>query len=377
MKIPFNKPYLSGKELDYIHNAIKDGHISGNGKYTKYCQSFFEEKWGYKKCLLTTSCTDALEMTAMLLDIRPGDEVIVPSYTFVSSALPFARLGAKIVFADSESVNPNMDAEKLESLITKLTKVIVVVHYAGVACNMDKIMSLASNHNLIIVEDAAQAIDSYYKGKPLGSIGHFGCFSFHETKNIQCGEGGMLALNDEQFIKRAEIIWEKGTDRAKFFRGEINKYGWVDIGSSFLPSDLLAAYLFAQLEKLDDIQNNRMTKWNRYYEQLKVLEVARHINLPKIDDFATNNAHMFYIICKNLTERTNLINHLHEKDILAVFHYQCLHKSTFMKNYSKKKPPELPVAEHYEKTLLRLPLYFELTDNEINYITQNILNFYG
>lgn len=264
MNIPFNKPYLTGREAHYMYQAVMKGKLSGNGEFTKRCQSFFEERYGFKKCLLTTSCTDALEMAAILCDIQPGDEVIVPSYTFVSSALAFVREGAKIVFADSMERNPNIDAEKIEALITPKTKVIVPVHYAGVACDMDKIMEIANKYNLIVVEDAAQAIDSYYKGRPLGSIGHLSAFSFHETKNIIAGEGGMLAINDERFIRRAEIIWEKGTNRAEFFRGEVNKYGWVDTGSSFLPSEVVAAFLWAQLEELDNIQNRRKLLWNRY-----------------------------------------------------------------------------------------------------------------
>ena len=263
MNIPFNKPYLTGREAHYMYQAVMKGKLSGNGEFTKRCQSFFEERYGFKKCLLTTSCTDALEMAAILCDIQPGDEVIVPSYTFVSSALAFVREGAKIVFADSMQRNPNIDAEKIEALITPKTKVIVPVHYAGVACDMDKIMQIANKYNLIVVEDAAQAIDSYYKERPLGSIGHLSAFSFHETKNIIAGEGGMLAINDERFIRRAEIIWEKGTNRAEFFRGEVNKYGWVDTGSSFLPSEVVAAFLWAQLEELDNIQNRRKLLWNK------------------------------------------------------------------------------------------------------------------
>ena len=241
--IPFNKPYLTGNETKYIEEAVRSGKISGNGIFTKRCQDYFEQRYGFKKCLLTTSCTDALEMAAILCNIQPGDEVIVPSYTFVSSALAFVRVGATIVFADSMADNPNIDANKLEDLITAKTKVIVPVHYAGVACDMDAIMEIANKHSIWVVEDAAQAVDSYYKGKPLGSIGHLSAFSFHETKNIIAGEGGMLAINDERFIHRAEIIWEKGTNRAEFFRGEVNKYGWVDTGSSFLPSEVIAAFL--------------------------------------------------------------------------------------------------------------------------------------
>jgi len=255
--IPFNKPYLTGKELEYIGDAVSRGKISGNGHYTKKCHEFFQERYGFKKCLLTTSCTDALEMAAILCDIQQGDEVIVPSYTFVSSANAFVLRGAKIVFADSRNDTPGIDESKIEALITPRTKVIVPVHYAGFACDMDIIMDIANRYSLLVVEDAAHGIDSFYKGRPLGSIGHLGCFSFHETKNIQCGEGGMLIINDEKFVKRAEIIWEKGTNRSAFWRGEIDKYGWVDIGSSFLPSEICAAFLFAQLENMDDIQLKR------------------------------------------------------------------------------------------------------------------------
>ncbi len=255
--IPFNKPYLTGQETNYINQAVESGKISGNGIFTKKCQSFFEDKYGFKKCLLTTSCTDALEMAAILSNIKEGDEIIIPSYTFVSTALAFIRQGAKIVFIDSEADTPNIDVSQIESLITAKTKAIVPVHYAGVACDMDSIMDLANKYNLLVIEDAAQAIDSFYKGKPLGSIGHMAAFSFHETKNIISGEGGLLVINDERFIDRAEIIWEKGTNRASFFRGEINKYGWVDTGSSFLPSEIIAAFLWAQLENLDLIQIRR------------------------------------------------------------------------------------------------------------------------
>ena len=271
MNIPFNKPHLTGKEAHYMYQAVAEGKLSGNGVFTKRCQHFFEERYGFKRCLLTTSCTDALEMAAILCDIQPGDEVIVPSYTFVSTALAFVRAGAKIMFADSMQSNPNIDAEKIESLITPRTKAIVPVHYAGVACDMDRIMEIANKHNILVVEDAAQAIDSYYKGRPLGSIGHLSAFSFHETKNIIAGEGGMLCINDERFIRRAEIIWEKGTNRAEFFRGEVNKYGWVDTGSSFLPSEVIAAFLWAQFENLYEIQSRRKHLWELYYTHLSPL----------------------------------------------------------------------------------------------------------
>lgn len=368
--IPFNKPYLTGREIEYIKEAVNSGKISGNGMFTQKCQKFFEARCGFKKVLLTTSCTDALEMCAMLVDIQPDDEVIIPSYTFVSTALAFVRQGAKIIFADSREDHPGIDEDKIEKLITPRTKAIVPVHYAGVACDMDKIMLLASKYNLLVIEDAAQAIDSYYKGKPLGSIGHLAAFSFHETKNINSGEGGMLVINDERYIKRAEIIWEKGTNRAEFFRGEINKYGWVDVGSSFLPSEIIAAYLWAQLENLEDIQQKRKKIWNLYYEQLKDWSQNNGIRMPFIPDYATNNGHMFYLICNNLVERTLLLTKLKEKNILSVFHYLSLHKSPF---YSKQYTgSELLNSDLYTDCLLRLPFYFELSDDLVKTITQSI-----
>jgi len=371
---PFNKPYLAGNEIEYIRDAIEGGHISGNGKYTKICQSFLSKRYGFKKCLLTTSCTDALEMAALLLDIKVGDEVIMPSYTFVSTALAFVRQGAKIVFVDSRSDHPGMDEKQIEKLITSKTKAIVVVHYAGVACDMDVIMEVAKKHKLFVVEDAAQAIDSFYKGRPLGSIGHLAAFSFHETKNIQCGEGGLLVINDKSFEKRSEVIWEKGTNRAAFFRGEIDKYGWVDIGSSFLPSDINAAFLFAQLENLDKIQKKRKEIWNRYYNGLKIAEDKGFIKLPFIPSFATNNGHMFYIICASLEERSQLIQHLKKEKFYSVFHYQSLHKSAFIKSQSEMV--ELKNSDNYTEKLLRLPLYFELSLKTIASITFLIKTFY-
>lgn len=373
MKIPFNKPHFTGKEAEYIYEAISKGKLSGNGDFSKRCQSYFENRYGFKKCLLTTSCTDALEMAAILCDIKPGDEVIIPSYTFVSSALAFVREGAKIVFADSMDNNPNIDANKIESLITSKTKVIVPVHYAGVACDMDKIMKLAADNDLIVVEDAAHSIDSYYKEKPLGTIGHLSTFSFHETKNIISGEGGMLAINDERFIRRAEIIWEKGTNRVEFSRGRINKYGWVDVGSSFLPSEITAAFLWAQIENIDAIQQKRNLLWNRYFENLKPL-VSQGVKLPNIPETATNNAHMFYLLCNNLEERTALIKVLKDNDILAVFHYLSLHKSPYYKD--KHDGRILSNSDKYEKTLVRLPLFYDLSIEEVDEISTIILNFY-
>ena len=375
--IPFNKPFLTGKEAHYMYQAVYTGKLSGNGVFTKKCQEFFETRYGFKKCLMTTSCTDALEMAAILCDVQPGDEVIVPSYTFVSSALAFVRQGAKIVFADSCDNNPNIDADKLESLITKKTKVIVPVHYAGVACDMDMIMEIANRHNILVVEDAAQAIDSFFKGKPLGGIGHFGCFSFHETKNVTAGgEGGLLVINDERFIRRAEIIWEKGTNRAEFFRGMVNKYGWVDTGSSFLPSEINSAFMLAQLEHLDEIQNRRKAIWKMYHEGLKEVAEKGFIQLPNMPVYATNNAHMFYVICRNLDERTKLLAYLKDNGILAVFHYLSLHLSGYNKEHSSSIP-DLPNCDRYADCLVRLPMFYELSNDEIHKVVNVINSFYN
>ena len=374
MTITFNKPYLSGRETFYIGQAVASGKISGNGDYTKKCHSFFEEKYGFKKTLLTTSCTDALEMASLLINIKNGDEVIMPSYTFVSTANAFVLRGAKIIFADSRKDHPNIDESKIEDLISPKTKAIVVVHYAGHACEMDTIMEVASKYNLFVIEDAAQAIDGYYKGKPLGSIGHLGVFSFHETKNIISGEGGMLVINDEQFIERAEIIWEKGTNRSAFFRGEVDKYGWVDVGSSFLPSDVTAAFLFAQLEHLKEIQNKRIKIWNIYYKELKSLQDQGFLKLPKTPKYATNNAHMFYLVCKSKNDRKALINYLKNKEIHAVFHYLSLHKSPFYKN--KYQGNKLVNSDRYTEALVRLPLFFELNVEKQCKIIKEIFLFF-
>lgn len=385
MNIPFNKPHLTGKEAHYMYQAVFDGKLSGNGEFTKRCQHFMEQKYGFRKCLLTTSCTDALEMAALLCELYPGDEVIVPSYTFVSSALAFVREGAKIIFADSMKRNPNIDAEQLESLITPRTKVIVPVHYAGVACDMDTIMDIANRHNLIVVEDAAQAIDSYYisprtgEKRALGTIGHLSAFSFHETKNIISGEGGMLGINDERFIRRAEIIWEKGTNRAEFFRGEVNKYGWVDTGSSFLPSEVVSAFLWAQLEAMDDIQAKRKRLWNLYYSLLSATLNSQHstlnYSLPDLPSYATNNAHMFYLVCRNLEGRTALIKRLKENGVLAVFHYLSLHSSPY---YAPKHDGRaLPECDRYADCLVRLPMYYDLTEDEVHTICQIITDFFA
>ena len=382
--IDFNRPTLTGKEAHYMYQAVYNGKLSGNGMFTKRCQAWFEERYGFRKCLLTTSGTDALEMCAMLCDLRPGDEVIIPSYTFVSTALAFLREGAKVVFADSMKRNPNLDAETLEALITPRTKVIVPVHYAGVACDMDAIMTIADKHHLLVVEDAAQAIDSYYKSQitnhksqilPLGSIGHLAAFSFHETKNITAGgEGGLLVVNDERFIRRAEIIWEKGTNRAEFFRGEVNKYGWVDMGSSFLPSEVNAAFLWAQLENIDAIQHKRKYIWETYQKRLKPLADKGCFSLPDIPDYATNNAHMFYLVLPSLEARTALIKYLKENGVGAVFHYLSLHSSEFYK--SRHDGRQLPECDRYADCLVRLPLFYDLTIEQVNTICDLIKTYY-
>lgn len=370
--IPFNKPYFSGRELKYLEEVCHSTTMSGNGDFTKKCHTFFEQKYGFKKCLLATSGTDALEMCAMLCNLKPGDEVIVPSYTFVSTALAFLREGAKVVFADSSAENPNMEVEQIEPLINEKTKVIAVVHYAGVACDMDAIMALAEKYNLLVVEDAAHCIDSFYKGRPLGSIGHLGAFSFHETKNISSGEGGMCVINDERFVRRAEIIWEKGTNRAEFYRGMVNKYGWVDMGSSFLPSEFNAAYLWAQLEQLDDIQGKRKHIWNRYFEGLNG-KIGNEVKLPYIPKYATNNAHMFYLLCPSLEYRTALMKFLKENDVQTTFHYLPLHSSKYYED--KHDGRELPNCDRYGDTLVRLPLFYELSDMEIDKIVKLIVEF--
>ncbi|MBD3629504.1 dTDP-4-amino-4,6-dideoxygalactose transaminase [Cyclobacterium sp.] len=378
--IPFNKPYLTGKEAHYMYDAVYTGKISGNGKYTQKCQIFFKEKFGFGKCLLTTSCTDALEMAAILIDIQPGDEVIIPSYTFVSTANAFVLRGAKIIFADSRQDHPGIDEDSLEALITGRTRAIVPVHYAGIACDMDAIMKLALKYKLYVIEDAAQAIDSYYIGKDgikraIGTIGHLAAFSFHETKNIISGEGGMLAINDPQFEDRAEIIWEKGTNRSAFYRGEVNKYGWVDVGSSFLPSDIIAAFLYAQLENLEDIQSKRSKLWKRYDNSFKTsLGKQNKVKLPVLPEYATNNAHMYYLICSDKKDREELITYLTDNGILAVFHYLSLHKSPFY--FEKYNGSELINSDYYSDRLVRLPLFYELSDVDQSKIMELIIEFF-
>ena len=371
--IPFNKPYLTGKETSYLTEAVKQGKISGNGHYTKLCQNYFTQQLENEKSLCTTSCTDALEMCAILTNIKPGDEVIMPTYTFVSTANAFILRGAKVVFVDSRKDHPGMDEELIEELITEKTKAIVVVHYAGVACDMDKILNIANKYNLLVIEDAAQAIDSFYKEKPLGTIGDMGCFSFHETKNIQCGEGGLLSINNPIYKERAEIIWEKGTNRSAFWRGEVDKYKWVDIGSSFLPSELNTSFLFAQLEKIEEIQYKRKNIWNQYFNGLKKLENF-DVVLPEIPTYATNNAHLFYLICRSSEERTGIISFLKSQDIMAVFHYISLHDSPYF--FEKHDGRPMPNSKRYENCLLRLPLWVNMNNSQVNYVIQKVLEFY-
>ena len=371
--IPFNKPFLTGKETSFITDAVYKGKISGNGHFTKLCQKHFTKQFKNEQNLCTTSCTDALEMTAILANIQSGDEVIMPTYTFVSTANAFILRGAKVIFVDSRKDHPGMCEEKIEELITKKTKVIAPVHYAGVACDMEKILAIAKKYKLIVIEDSAQGIDSFYKGIPLGSIGDMGCFSFHETKNIQCGEGGLLAINNNDFKERAEIIWEKGTNRSAFWRGEVDKYNWVDIGSSFLPSEISAAFLYAQLEELETIQNKRKAIWNQYYDGLTSLKNIE-ISLPSLPKYATNNAHMFYLVCRNQDERTQLIEYLKQNNINAVFHYICLHDSPYY--HEKHDGREMPSAKRYEECLVRLPLWVNMSEKEVNFVIQKVLEFY-
>lgn len=372
--IAFNKPYLTGKEVTYILEAVQSGKISGDGLFTKKCHRFFEERYGFGKCLLTTSCTDALELASLLLNIQPGDEVIAPSFTFVSTVNAFVLRGASIIFADSEASNPNLDVRKIESLITPRTKAIVPVHYAGVAVDMNPLMEIAGKHQIPVVEDAAQAIDAWYLDRPLGGIGQLAAFSFHETKNIISGEGGMLSVNDPALFSRAEILREKGTNRSAFFRGEIDKYGWVDIGSSFLPSEIIAAFLYAQLEQLEEIQSLRHAIWNRYHEGLASLEAASKLSRPVVPAYARHNAHMYYILCNDLEERTRLIDHLKKNNINAVFHYLSLHKSPFYQG--KYQGPDLPNSDRYTDTLLRLPFFNHLPEADQNRVIDSIHQFY-
>lgn len=373
--IQFNKPHITGKEFRYIEEAINNQWISGNGPFTKRCHQFFEERYGFPKCLLTSSCTDALEMAALLLDLGPGDEVIFPSFTFVSTVNAFMLRGIKAVFADSLPHHPNIDPQAIRERITPQTKALVIVHYGGAACAMEEILEIVQEHNLLLIEDAAHAIDAYYKNKPLGSFGHLATFSFHETKNIICGEGGMLVINDARFEERAEILWEKGTNRTAFYRGEVDKYGWVDLGSSFLPSDLTAAFLMAQLECLAGIQSKRKSIVENYYKGLDELIKNALFQVITPEDYATQNGHLFAIVLADEPERSALINHLKQSEIFPAFHYQSLHKSPYFTPLHDGRA--LPNADLFSERLLRLPVYHDINVAEIQEICNAIKEFYG
>lgn len=364
--IPLHRPYISDKTISFIEEAIQEGKLSGNGRFTYQCQDFFEKRYNFKKCLLTNSCTSALEMAALLIDIQPGDEVIVPSFSYVSSVNPFVMQGAKIVFSDSEVATPNLDIAKLSSLITSRTKAIVVVHYAGISCDMDAIMDLANEHDIFVIEDAAHSQGSYWKDKPLGGIGHLGAFSFHATKNLTSGQGGLLIINSDKFIDRAEVLWEKGTNRKEFIRGDVDKYEWCDIGSSFYPSEITAAFLWAQIQSIDELAKKREEQWSYYAENLKDVS---GIETPKISDNANHNAHLFYakILSKKL--RDELIQVLNNKKIGATFHYLALHQSPFWKG---NKVEGLENAEVWENQIIRLPLYYDLSIEEQDFIIETI-----
>ncbi|WP_346903747.1 dTDP-4-amino-4,6-dideoxygalactose transaminase [Faecalicatena contorta] len=373
--ISFNVPPIVGKEMEYIEEAIRSHKICGDGAFTRKCSEWLEETTGTEKALLTTSCTHATELAAILTDIEPGDEVIMPSYTFVSTADAFVLRGAKVVFVDIRPDTMNIDENLIENAITERTKAIVPVHYAGVSCEMDKICEIAEKYNLYVIEDAAQGMMSFYKGKALGTIGDFGCYSFHETKNYSMGEGGALLIKNKEDIEKAEIVREKGTNRSKFFRGQIDKYTWVDAGSSYLPSELNAAYLWAQMEGADKILNNRMNTWNLYYNKLKPLENKGILELPQIPKECKHNAHMFYIKVFDLSERTSLINYLKEKNISAVFHYIPLHSSPAGLKFGKFVGEDKYTTTESER-LLRLPLYYGLEETKVDYIADSIQHFY-
>ena len=373
--IRFNVPPYTGKELDYIKKAVENQKICGDGEFTAKCNQWLEDKTGTKKALLTTSCTHATELAAILADIKPGDEVIMPAYTFVSTADAFVLRGANVVFVDIRPDTMNMDESLIEAAITDKTKAIVPVHYAGVSCDMDKIMEIAKKYNLVVIEDAAQGIMSTYKGKALGTIGDFGCFSFHETKNFSMGEGGALLIRDEKDIENAEIIREKGTNRAKFFLGQIDKYTWVEKWSSYLPSELNAAYLYAQLELAEEITADRMATWERYYKAFEQLAEDKKIELPFIPEDCTHNAHMFYLKCKDLEERTALISFLKENDILAVFHYVPLHTAPAGLKYGRFHGEDKYTTAESER-LVRLPLYYGLEPEKTDYIISKVKEFY-
>ncbi|MEN6461521.1 MAG: dTDP-4-amino-4,6-dideoxygalactose transaminase [Syntrophomonas sp.] len=376
MNIPFNRPLVTGREGKYLQEVMANQKLSGDGPFNNKCAAWLEERFGCSKALMTPSCTHALEMAAILAEIKPGDEVIMPSYTFVSTANAFALRGAKIVFIDIKPNTMNMDETLITVAITEKTKAIVPVHYAGVACEMDKIMEISKKHNLLVIEDAAQGVMSKYKNKYLGTIGHMGCYSFHETKNYTCGEGGALIINDERFAERAEIIREKGTNRSKFFRGQINKYTWVDIGSSYLPSELNAAYLYAQLEIADEVNRDRLNTWNRYYDKLRSLSENGFIDLPHIIDYCEHNGHMFFIKAKNLEERSRLIQHLQDNGINSVFHYIPLHSSVAGKSFGLFYGSDNYTTNESER-LLRMPIYYGMKKDDVDKVCNAVINFYN
>jgi dTDP-4-amino-4,6-dideoxygalactose transaminase len=375
--IPFNKPALTGLELDFIKDAMSGGSISGDGKYSQKCSAWFEKKLKCKKALLTTSCTHALEMAALLIDIHPGDEVIMPSYTFVSTANAFVLRGAKIVFVDVRPDTMNIDESLIESAITTKTKAIVPVHYAGVSCAMDDIMRIAHKYNLYVIEDAAQGMMAEYDGKPLGTIGHFGTYSFHESKNYtSAGEGGLLIINDAKFVEKAEIIREKGTNRTQFFRGEVAKYSWVGIGSSYLLNDISAAYLWGQLQIADEINKKRLSVWNTYYQSLMALEEQSYLELPVVPEECRHNSHMFYVKVKDLGLRTRILEYLKSHEIWAVFHYIPLHDSIAGRQYSRFSGHDVFTTKESNR-LFRLPIFYNIKEQEVNYILERMLQYGG
>lgn len=373
--IPFNKPFIAGKELYYIAQAVTFGNIAGDGYFTQRCSALLEEQCGIHKVLMTPSCTAALEMAAMLCELGPGDEVILPSYTFVSTANAVVRVGATPVFVDIRSDTLNLNEQLIEKAVTQKTKVIIPVHYAGVGCEMDRIMDIAHTHNLYVVEDAAQGVGAGYKGKKLGSIGHLGTYSFHETKNYICGEGGALCINDPRLVKRAEILRDKGTNRKEFFRGEVDKYTWVDVGSSYVPSEIACAFLYAQLETMETIEERRRSIYQKYRQSLMLLEAQGVLSLPKIPDHCESNYHMFFILLKDMEMRNALMEYLKGKGIMAVFHFVPLHCSPMGKRLGRHSG-ELPVTEELSSRLLRLPFYYEMGDEELETVVQEINNFF-
>lgn len=373
-RIPFNKPFLTGNEQELIARIFDARRFSGNGPAAQWCESFFEKRYGFRRALLTTSCSDALEMAALLLDLKPGDEVILPSYTFPSTANAYVLRGAVLRFADCCYDHPNIDVNSVQKLVNAKTRAIVCVHYSGIACDMKALQKISDDAGAVLIEDAAQAIESTWDGKQLGTFGALATFSFHETKNVHCGEGGLLAINDEKYIARAEILREKGTNRAAFFRGEVDKYNWVDVGSSFLPNEITAAFLAAQLGELEKIQSTRISRWERYARNMKELESKYPVRLPVFKPGTSNNAHLFYLVCDSMETRTALIRHLEGDNIQAVFHYQSLHDSPFFRD--KHRDGALPNADRFTACLVRLPLFNELSDADIDRVTQSVSRFF-